>query len=290
MRQLLLLIVLILSACGGGGESKPEPVVVTPPPPPPVEWEVFTPEFKDRADRHGILEQLNDNSWTMASHVIDYPECERANNHFCKKVDVHYYYDGHWTKGREMKMTFDFTVEKWNFDDPAYHVIVWQDWFRYDHDDPTGSHPFTTLKLKPWRGVSLAAYNNRWQWDYSYLDPYDPEDPPDLLHRHPEDEWTGQKKLEIGQTYKIEIIMKDGHTLEGGEVIINVDGELFSHETYQTKPIEPVTTTVHSFGAYWYRDYNPRVNGCVEATGELEQICKSIKVRFENYEVYTRIN
>ena len=297
MREALLILVLILSACGGGGESKPEPVVVEPPPPSPVAWELMDYPFNKRTNGYGVIEELNYNSWRFKSHTIVHEECESEeywHKHYCKKVDVwiddHGGYDSSHTPGREMKIVFDFTLEKWNYDDPPYHIIIGQDWFKHDETDPTNSHPFTTWKLKPWKGVSMSQFNNAWQWDYTYLEPYDLEDPEDLQHRHPEDPHNGDFTIEVGQTYLVEWIIKDGKTLDGGEVITIIDGVEVSHAYYQTKPIAPVTGSAISWGAYWYRDYNPRSNACAELTGKHERECKSIHLRIENLEIYTRIN
>ena len=277
---------MLLGGCGGGATK--ETVIVPEAIPAPEFVEEF-PDFTFRTDYYGVLEELNANSWNMLSHTVDNKECERSYYHACKKVGVHYFYEGAHTSGRERKTTFEFTVTKWNFDDPPYHIIIHQNWFRNDPLDDNGWHPVTTLKLKPWRGVSITAYNNSWQWDHSVENPYDEVDPQDSQHRHPEDEWTGQKQLEVGKTYQIEIIMIDGIGLKDGEVIINIDGELLSHEYYQTKPLVPVTTNLDMFGAYSYRDYNPRVNACAEITGQTEQICKAIGVMFENYRTFERI-
>lgn len=284
----ILLITLLIAGCGGGG-SEPKPIVISPPPLVVIPDFLETyPDFLHRTDYYGIFTQLNDNSWDFLSHTVDNPECERSLYHACKKVGVHYFYEGSHTPGRERKTTYNFTVTKWNSDDPSYHVIFDQNWFRSDPLDENGWHPVTTLKLKPWRGVSIVAYNNSWQWDYTVDNPYDSEDPQDKLHRHPEDEWTAQKQIVVGQTYHIEKIMIDGVGLKDGEVIIYIDGELFSHAYYQTKPVVPVTTNLDWLGTYTYRDYNPRVNACIEITGQPEQVCKAIGVKFENYQVFER--
>ena len=276
----------MLSGCGGGNEAPP----VTPPPVVIVQPDFVEvlPEWEWRTDYYGILTRLNENSWDMLSHTVDNPTCERSLYHGCKKVGVHYFYDGNHTPGRERKTTFEFTVNKWNYDDAPYHVIIFQNHFLRDPLDLYG-HPYTTLKLKAWRGVSIAAYNNRWQWDYDYNNPYNDVDPADNLHQHPEDEWTGQKQLEIGQVYQIEIIMTDGLTPETGEVIIHVDGELLSHAKYQTKPVVSLGVNSDWVGMYSHRDYNPEVNTCVEVTGQIEQICKATGVTYANYRVFERV-
>lgn len=280
MRYLLL---LLLVGCGGGQNSTaPVPIEL------PViksKFEQIYPEFRDRTDGFGITTKLNENSWNYQSHLIDYPACERAKKHYCRKTDSHYKDIAH-QPGRETKYTWDLTITKWNFTDSIEWIILWQDWVKVDPLEPTGNHPITTIKLRNWRGLSISHFENSWQWDYRISTPYDMEDPFDSRHRHPGDQWHGQKQLQLGQKYAIELIIKDGLTIEDGEIIFKVDGQLISHQYYQTK--SSISKSTIQWGMYWDNKYNARENDCVEETGLLELECKSNQVLFENFEVWER--
>jgi hypothetical protein len=293
-----LIVILFLSlfvvSCGGGGnkrdDSRQPPA--TPPQKPYVE--VF-PEYRTYSKMYGTQDQINKNSWTFTSHKIDYEECERDVTSPCRKTKKLYEYDANHVPGRETKWTFNLTVNDYNMIDPPDWVIIFQDWFDYDPYDftPTGAqggnHPFTTLKLIVFGGaLRLGAYNNAWQWSYNYFNPIDPTDPSDLEHNHQENELTGSVPLIIGNTYQIEMIIEDGETPADGKVVIFINGHLLSQQLYQTKPTESPRAGVIQFGQYWDREYNGRINGCVEATGELEKDCKSNTVTIANFRVFER--
>jgi hypothetical protein len=61
-----------------------------------------------------------------------------------------------------------------------------------------------------------------------------------------------------------------------------------SNQFYRTKPDRSPRPGAVQFGQYWDREYNGRINGCVEATGELEKDCKSNTVTIENFRVFER--
>ena len=281
----VLAVVVLLSGCGSGTTAPtPEPEIAF--------YEVF-PELKTNDRYHGVEVPINDNSWLFKSHIIDYPKCERAfGPHYCKKSQRQFDYQPDHTPGLETKYTFDLTVNKYNFEDSPYFIIIWQDWFDYDPNDENGNPPFSTLKLKNYDGsLYLGAFNNSWQWAYDYYNPYDPTDPSasDVTKR-PENTETGRYALLVGSTYRIEILVIDGDTLDQGRTIISVNGYTISDESYQTKPLTSHRLGAVQFGMYWDRDYNPRFNGCVEATGQQESECKSNHVTIGDLRIFERIN
>lgn len=175
--------------------------------------------------------------------------------------------------------------------DPPYFSIIWQDWFDYDPNDNGGNHPFSTVKLKVFNEqLHLGVYNNKWQWDYDYFNPYDPTDPEDTEHRHPENELTGAVAIDMGKPYRITIIVDNGDTLQSGTTTVYVNGYFISHQKYQTRPDNYVRDGAVQIGMYWNKEYNQEVNGCAEVTGQLEYICKSNQVTIEDFRVFERIN
>lgn len=281
MRYFLL---LLLVSCGGS--SKPEPPVI-----PEIPFIEIYPEFETRTIYYGIYEELNENSWSFKSHIIDYPVCERAEKpSYCRKIQALFEYDASHVSGLETKYSFDFTVFKYNDIDPPYFLIVWQLWMDIDANDNGGNHPIVNLKLKTFdNGLNLVAYNNAWQFAYDFYNPYDPTDPADTEHRHPENDMMGKLKISVNTKYHIEIIIKDGVDLENGESVIFINDKLLSLEQIQTKPLSSIRSGALQFGIYSDREYNPIINQCAEITGLDENICKSNQVKIENFRVFERI-
>lgn len=280
MRFIFLLLFLV--SCGGSSEPEiPEIPFI----------ETF-PEFETRTVYYGVYEELNENSWSFKSHIIDYPKCERAEKpSYCRKIQALFEYDPNHVSGLETKYTFDFTVLKYNDIDPPYFLIVWQLWMDIDENDNGGNHPIVNLKLKTFDdGLHLVAYNNAWQFAYDFYNPYDPTDPEDTEHRHPENDMMGKLKISVNTKYHIEIIIKDGIDPENGESVIFINDKLLSLESIQTKPLTSIRSGALQFGIYSDRYYNPIINQCAEITGLDENICKSNQVKIENFRVFERIN
>ena len=277
-----LIFLLLLFGCGSVNEIDKIPE---------IPFVKVSYEYQTRDIYYGIYEEI-DNGWLFKSHIIDYPFCERAEKpSYCRKIGALFEYDPSHVPGLETKYSFDYTVTQYNMIDPPYFNIIWQDWHDIDPNDNGGNHPISNLKLKVFDGkLHIATYNNAWQWDYDFYNPYDPTDPEDTQHLHPENELTGMIGISIGKKYHIEIIVKDGINPEDGETIIFINGRLLSYESYQTKPLTSIRDAALQFGLYTDRYYNSNINYCSEATGLPENECKSNQVTVKNFEVFERIN
>ena len=145
--------------------------------------------------------------------------------------------------------------------------------------------------MKPWKGISITTYNNSWQWAYTTAEPFDVEDPHDHLHRHPRDPYNSITPINVGQTYEIQMIIRDGTNITDGQVIFSVDGIVKSDQYYQTK--SPTETHYTQWGAYWSNvnknGYNSVVlNKCADETGLPDVECKSLQFDIDNLTISER--
>lgn len=235
-----------------------------------------------RSDGYGVREDLNANSFVYTSHVIDYIHGRDCEKHFCKKV-ISYLDDTAYLQDKATKYEFYLTVNKYNFIDPPFHIIIFQDWVRIDPDDRNGNHPITTLDLKPVDGgISLAHYDNAWQFDYGFDNPFDIDDPTDALHNHDYKRFNGSTALNVGQEYKVELVIYDDE-----KVKLIVDNKLISEAFYKTKSL--TENHIQQFGMYWYRNYNTNINNCESFTSFPENACKSNSITIRDFKVLNKI-
>jgi len=257
-----------------------------------TEFVEVTPEYLYRTDYNGVYTELGQNSWSYKSHMVPhfYEEIPGVYCHFCRKVQTHYYDGKAFTPGRQVEYTFDFTVDKWNYIDPPFSVIVFQQWARKTSTENI-IHPITTLKLRKWKGLSLGLSDQAWQFENHSANPYDINDPDDKKHRHPESRDNGHQALNVGQTYKIKLLMNDGFSINKGAVRLYVDNQLVGISFQRVRSISEPNTIM--WGLYWQNGHKNGYNGhiqnkCSAVTGEDDLVCKSIQTTVANFRVRER--
>lgn len=286
MKFLNIIIAILLVGCGSEVAS---PTIASEP-----AFTRYYPRYHINEHHYGIQKHLGNSEWVFESHKIDKPECERAEKpSSCRKSQMSFEYVSDWQKGLETKYEFNLKVNKYNLIDPPYFTLIWQDWFDYDPNDSSGNPPMSNVKLKVYNGeLHIAVFNNSWQWGYDFYNPYDATDPkasdPD---KRPENTLTGSIPIQLNQSYKLTIVVKDGLVLEGGQTIVSVDDVEISNEDYQTKPVTSHKNGSVQIGMYWDKDYNPRLNGCATTNSLTTDLdCKSNSITIENLSVYSRYN
>ena len=289
MKKLFLVIAILLTACGETSYEDSNQVVKAP------EFTEIFPEFKHRDDYNGIYTQHDARGWSYKSHMVPhaYEDIPGVYCHFCRKVMTHYSDDKAHTPGRETKTSLIFRLDKYNYSDPPNTAIVYQQWQPKLGEDNHVTHPVTTLKLVPIGGVSIGLFNHGWQYDYTQDNPYNPDDPLDRKHQHPEAENSGFMPLSVGRNYYIELTFYDGLTPKDSKVTLTINNQLIATSYHQTRSeVHPATIL---WGLYWQGGNKNGYNGgttnkCGEITGEPDLVCKSIQTTVLNFRVYERIN
>ena len=140
----------------------------------------------------------------------------------------------------------------------------------------------------------MHHFENSWQWPYTISNPLNPNDPSDALHNHQhpfieQDRGKAEVDTDLSHYFKVEIIIRDGLTLETGGVSVKLDHYKVSDVTYQTK--SPSQNHVIQFGQYWSKGYNSTVNGCINYYPYPdEKVCKSNTIGIHNLKIEQRIN
>lgn len=252
------------------------------------------PQYNYRTDYNGIYTEYSYDSWAYKSHMVphDYEDIPGVYCHFCRKVQTHYIDDKAFTAGREVTYSFDFTVDKWNYEDPPFSVIVFQQWAERTETENV-SHPIVTLKLKKWQGLSLGLFEQSWQFNNHSANPYDINDPDDKKHRHPDSKNHGYLPLNVGQTYKIELTLIDGVNIEVGGTLLKIDGRVIARSRHRVRSLNKPNTI--AWGLYWQGGHKNGYNGglpnkCSKITGEDDLVCKSIQTSVNNFRVFETIS
>jgi len=274
--RLYLIALLFIAGC-----NDPTPKEIDPP------FVEFYPEISHRVSPNGYL-TVEGIEATYSSHRDDYQHGFDCENSYCRKVDSGAL-DESWVSGRVRKYTFDLKINDYNFSEPPYWVIIFQDHVTIDPNDPNGNHPITTLKLKPSAEpfIKIAHFDNTWQFDYSVDNPIDPIDPYDALHNHDENRENGSTFILIDTYYSVELIIGDGDTIENGFVEFWLDGYLVSRSAYQTVQYDFKHRV--SWGQYWSKFYNTDHNNCANGI-ESDIDCKSTSLTIKDFRVFEQLN
>lgn len=224
-----LLLVVMVSFASLAIEYNPQPL-------PPL-------SYFSSVNYNGTITTLASNSWRFETHTNT--NCLGSGS-MCRKVGVQFD-SGPWKRDGFTRISFDFTIEQYPFSNPAEWYIIYQDWVKLFPEEVGGNHPVTTLKVQLVGGkIFLQQYENSWQFDRSNFDPNDPED---TLHNHGLETKRGEIELVVGQTYKIELVVADGHFPRYGHVTLSVDGNVRSDSVYQNASF--TESHVSYFGHYW---------------------------------------
>lgn len=201
-----------------------------------------------------------DHSWRFTSNVE--PSCINNTDQWqCKRGDI-WLADEEQYRGRTIKYSFEFVLDKYPKWPSPYWMIVLQDLKRKNSYD-IGKHPTSTIKLKNYNGgVYLAHFDNSWQWDHQFYNNEDsvhsipdwdrgcwgaaPE-PNDGIH-HRENRCNGAFRINTHTKYQVEFIIAPDRAS------LIIDGNVITDVQYQTKSTHSLSDV--KWGMYWDKDYN----------------------------------
>jgi len=206
-----------------------------------------TPKFVmlDTIYYNGTIDKLKENSWAFESNTND--GCIPLGS-TCRKIGMEYEIGG-WLKDQYTKYVYYFTLVKYPMENSPEWLIIQQLWGDLYPDIDGGNHPITTLKVKNVAGqLYLQQYENSWQFDYTQFKGHSKD------HEHVGESKKGEYPINLGQKYRIEIVIADGHLINYGHVKVTINEFTFADSVYRTKGIDG--KHVSYFGQYVSRYYN----------------------------------
>ena len=248
MRYLLIVLFLSFSAGSVDYHIKPTPVF-------------FEMDENYHNWYNGRIEKPSNFSWLFESHTND--SCVGSGSK-CRKVAIEYEV-GPWIKDQYTKYVFYFTLDQFSMTDSPDWLIIYQLWGDLYPNINGGNHPITTLKIKNIAGkLWLQQYENSWQFDFTQFNGHNKE------HDHVLESKKGEYQINVGQTYRIEITIHDGHLIDYGHVQTKIDEYIMSSSVYQTKQWQG--KHVSYFGQYWSKGYNEDNNTNLKIKTRVENL------------------